>query len=167
MKALVDLFPKAQSWGKEQHALPGPDNLPRRMKRDLDTACRKTGEKVRRVVPGTKNKAAAARYFNRQLCKDVDQRILKLIFKQLAAQAKKHSATEPDGTPKVVKTVPKMTPPGKGVPSVKIPVPWSIPLGEVTGNPKSEGKFTIEIWADPRSFEDEPKGGVLNFTLRY
>lgn len=138
-----------------------------RMKRDLDTACKKAGEKMRKIVPGKKSKAATAQYFNRQFCKDVDQRVLKLIFKQLAGQAKKHSATEPKGIPKAIKTVPKMTSPSKGVPSLKVPVPWSIPLGDITGNPQSKGKFTIEIWADPRSFEEKSKGGVLNFTVRY
>jgi len=144
-----------------------PSNLSSRMKRDLNTACRKAGEKVRKVVPGSGNKAKTAKYFNQQLCKDIDQRLLKLIFKQLADQAKKHSATEPDNTPsKPIKTVPKMSSPSKGVPSVKIPVPWSIPLAGITGNPKSEGKFNVEIWADPRDFEKKSKGAVLNFSVK-
>jgi len=148
--------------------MPSPNNLSSQMKRDLNTACRKAGEKVRKVVPGKGNKAKTAKYFNQQLCKDVDQRLLKLIFKQLAAQAKKHNPKEPDNTPpKPIKTVPKMSSPSKGVPSVKIPVPWSIPLEGVTGDPKSKGKFTVEIWADPRSFEDKSKGAVLNFSVKF
>jgi len=144
-----------------------PSNLSGRMKRDMNTACRKAGEKVRKIVPGKSNRAKTAKYFNQQLCKDVDQKVLKLIFKQLAAQAKKRSAKEPDGVPKSIKTVPKMTPPSKGVPSLKVPVPWSVPLQGITGNPKSEGNFNVEIWADPRSFEKKPKGAVLNFTVRF
>lgn len=146
--------------------MPG-NMLSGRTKQDLHRACKKAGDKVQKIIPGHTNKSKAAKYFNQQLCKEVDQALLKVIFKQLAAQGKKHSATAPKNVPKTIKTVPKMTSPSKGVPSVKVPLPWTIDFGEVTGNPKSKGKFTLEIWADPRDFEKEPKGGILNFTLRY
>ena len=142
--------------------------LSTRTKRDLDNACKKAGEKMSKLVPGRKGKFAAAKYFNQQLCKDVDQKLLKALAGEIAKQGKARSAKAPKDVPKKpIKGVPKMWDPGKGVPSVTIPVPWGIPLGAVTGNPKSEGKFNLKIWADPRDYEKQPKGGVLYFTVKW
>ncbi|MEM7436977.1 MAG: hypothetical protein AAF436_17615 [Myxococcota bacterium] len=142
-----------------------PPKLPNRTKQDLYRACKKSGEKVQKMVPGRSNRAKTAKYFNQQLCKDVDQKVLKIVFKQLAKQADKRGAKAPKTVPKI-KAVPKMVAP-KGVPSVKIPVPWSIPLGEHPDGKKREGKFEVNIWGDPRTFEETKKGAFLNFTVRF
>ena len=145
-----------------------PNKLPPRLKRDLDTACKKAGEKASKLVPGRKRKAKAAKYFNQQLCKEVDRKLLKAIAKELAEQGKSRSTKAPDNVPpKLVKGVPKMSEPGKGVPSLTVPVPWSIPLEGVTGNPDTKGKFELKIWADPREPEKKPKGGMLFFTVKF
>lgn len=142
--------------------------LPARTKRDLDNACKKAGEKVSRLIPGRKNKAKVAKYFNQQLCKDVGQKLLKAIAGELARQGKKRSAKAPKNTPKKpIKGVPKMSAPGKGVPSVTIPIPWTVPLEGVTGDQRSKGKFELKIWADPRDFDEKPKGGMLYFTVKF
>lgn len=146
----------------------GRNTLPTRTQRDLANACKKAGDKVNRLVPGKKNKARAAKYFNQQLCKDVDQKLLKVLAEELAKQGKTHSATPPKNTPKKpIKGVPKMLDPGKGVPSLTIPVPWEIPLDGVTGNPSSRGKFELKIWADPRDLEKKSKGGMVYFTVKF
>ena len=146
-----------------------PNNsLPPGLKRDLQTACQNAGKRVNKMVPGSKNKASMAKYFNQQLCKDVDQKILKSIAKELAKQGKKHSAKAPKNTPpKIVKGVPKLTRPGKGVPSLTVPVPWSIPMDSVTGNPASKGKFELQLWADPRELEKKPKCFMVYYTVNH
>jgi len=152
-----------------EKALSMPENtVPPRLKRDLDNACKKAGEHVRKLTPGRQNKAAVARAFNQRLCKDVDQKLLKALAQQLAKQGKKYSAKPEKNTlQNVVKGVPKLTPPGKGVPSVTIPIPWAVPLEGVTGNRDTKGKFELKIWADPRELEKKSKGGMLFFTVKF
>lgn len=143
------------------------NTLPSQVKRDLDNACKNAGEHVRKLVPGGQNKAAVAKAFNQRLCKDVDQKLLKALAKELAKQGKKYSAKPAKNTPpKLVKGVPKLTPPGKGVPSVTIPIPWTVPLETLTGSQASKGKFEVKIWADPRELEKKEKGGMLYFTVK-
>ena len=62
------------------------NTLPPQVRRDLDNACRKAGEHVRKLTPGRKNKAAVAKAFNQRLCKDVDQKALKALAQELAKQ---------------------------------------------------------------------------------
>ncbi len=144
------------------------NTLPSRVQRDLDNACKKAGEYVRQVTPGRKNKAAVAKAFNQRLCKDVDQKLLKVLAQELAKQGKKYSAKPAKNTPpKLVKGVPKLTQPGKSVPSVTIPIPWAVPLEDLTGNRESKGKFELKIWADPRELEKKEKGGMLYFTVKF
>lgn len=133
--------------------------------RDLERACQKAAEKVRKLVPGKSNKATAMKYFNRQLCKEVDQKLLKALAREIAKQTTKHNAKPLKDTPKAPLTgVPKMSPPNKGVPTLTIPMPWTLPLESLTGNPGAKGKFEIKVWADPRKPDGEAKGGMLNFT---
>lgn len=144
------------------------NTLPSQVKRDLDNACKKAGEHVRKLVPGRQNKAAVAKAFNQRLCKDVDQKLLKALAKELAKQGEKYSAKPAKNSPpKVVKGVPKLTPPGKGVPSVTIPIPWTVPLETLTGSQDSKGKFEVKVWADPRESEKKEKGGMLYFTVKF
>ena len=144
------------------------NTLPTPLQRDLDKACKKAGERVRKLVPGGQNKAAVAKAFNQRLCRDVDQKLLTALAKELAKQGKKYSAKPAKNSlPKIAKGVPKLTPPGKGVPSVTIPIPWSVPLETVTGSQDSKGKFELKVWADPRNLEKKDKGGMLYFTVKF
>ena len=136
--------------------------VPSALKGDLEKACKKAVEKIKKAVPGEKNEKKVAEALNKQVCKDVDQKLLKLLAEQIAKQAKKKSAKAPAGAPKKVDAKPKMTAPGSGSPS------FTLPLAnfDLLGDPKKDSKLELKVWGDPRELEKD-KGAMLYFTVSF
>ena len=85
------------------------------------------------------------------MCKNVDQKILKLIAEEIAKTAKKASAKAETAIGKV-SAVPTTKKPGSGVPGFTIPFP-ELDLGD-----DAKGKFELKVWGDPKDFQKEGQG---------
>jgi hypothetical protein len=141
-----------------------PNNKPPgSVKAGLENACEKAVKKISKVAPGEKNEKKLADALTKAVCKDVDQKILKLIAEELAKQGKKHSAKEPPGTLPKITGVPTLKAPGSGVPSFTIPLPEF----DMGSDGKTKGKFELKVWGDPKDFQKSDKGGMVYFTVKF
>lgn len=86
----------------------------------------------------------------------------KKILTAVADELKKHNPKAPKGTPKKIKAIPKMKPPGGGTPSVSIPL-LKLKLDEKYG---TTGKLELKVWADPKELAKSEKGVMLYFTIK-
>ncbi|MEN1680197.1 MAG: hypothetical protein AAGJ46_11435 [Planctomycetota bacterium] len=132
-------------------------------KSGLENACKKAVDRIKKAAPGEKNEKKLAELLNKQVCKGVDQKLLKLLAEQIAKQAKKASAKADPNAPKKIDAKPSLKKPGSGVPSLKLP------LGsfDLLGDKAKDSKLELLIWADPADFEKKDKGLMLNFTVRF
>lgn len=142
----------------------GKAKLPASVKKGLETACRKSAEKVGKSVGAitTKNLGKKAhKKFQTKVCKDIDQKTLKLAFVQLRDYAKGKSTKGAKDRNRKIIAVPKMKAPGSGVPSL------TLDLTEFDIDPKkgSKVKIQLKIWADPRDLENTEKGVFLNVSV--
>jgi hypothetical protein len=134
---------------------------PSNVKKGLEDACKKAAKKVGKVAPGDKNEKKLTELLTKEVCKGVDQKILKFAAEELAKLGKKQSAKAPPNTPPNVTGVPKLKAPGSGVPSL------TIPITEFILNEKhdTKAKFELKVWADPKDLQKSDKGIMLNFTI--
>ena len=83
------------------------NQAPAPVKKGLESACQKAAKKVGKVAPGDKNEKKVVDLLNKEVCKNVDQKLLKLAAEELAKLGKKHSAKAPPNTPPKVSGTPK------------------------------------------------------------
>lgn len=141
-----------------------PDNpLKGSLAKDLEKACQKAADKVKKVAPGEKNEKKVADLLNKHVCKEVDQKLLTLLAKQIAEQAKKHNPKAPEGTPKKVDAKPSLKKPGSGAPSLTLP----LANFDLLGDKKKDSKLELQIWGDPRELEKVDKGAMVYFTVNF
>lgn len=137
------------------------NNVPPAVKSALENSCKKAAAKVSKAVPGDENEKKVKELLQKEVCKDVDQKILKLAAEQLAELAKKKSPKDPNPDLSKLKAAPSTKIPSSSVPSLEIPI-TSIMLDEKLG---TTGKFSLKVWADPKDFKKADKGLMLNFTV--
>lgn len=140
----------------------GANSVPSGLKSDLEKACKKAVDKVKKTVPGEKNEKKVAEALSKQVCKDVDQKLLKLLAEQIAKQMKQKNPKGPDGAPPKVDGKPKMKAPGSGSPNLTLP----LANFDLLGDAKKDSKLELKIWGDPREMEKD-KGAVLYFTVTF
>ncbi len=137
----------------------GKAKLPAPVKKGLESACQKATKKLSKVVPGEKNKKKVADLLAKEVCKGVDQKILKLAAEELAKLGKKQSAKAAPNTIPKITGVPSLKPPGSGSPSFTIPLP-EFDVGD------AKGKFELKVWGDPKNLQQSDKGVMLYFTVK-
>lgn len=133
---------------------------PGSIKRDLEQACEKAAEEISELAPGEKTSDKVSKLLSEKVCKNIDQKILTLVAKELAGLGKKHSGKAPPGTIPKVSGVPTLKKPGSDSPSFTIPFP-EISIGG------KKGKFELDLWGDPKQFEKAEKGVMVYFTVKF
>ena len=142
-----------------------PDLIPAAAKKKMEAACKKVAKKVGKTVKPVDDKGKLEKAIVKACQKEVkaiDKTAVKFFADKLKEELAKKNKIKagPKPIPKVdAKWVPK--PPGSGVPSLTIPITeWVI-------DPKldTKAKFSIKVWADPRDFEKQDKGVMVNFTV--
>ena len=141
----------------------GKAKVPANVKKGLESACKKATKIVSKVAPGKKNEKKLADLLAKEVCKDVDQKILKLAAEALAKLGTKHSAKALPNTPPKITGVPTLQEPGSGIPSFTIPLP-EFDLDE-EGDAKA--KFELKVWGDPKKLQESEKGGMLYFKVTF
>ena len=134
---------------------------PSPVKKGLENACQKAAKKVSKAAPGEKNQKKVADLLTKHVCKEVDQKILKLIAEELAKLGKGASAKAPPNTIPKVSVKPELKDPGSGVPS------FTIPLPEFDVGSDAKGKFELKVWGDPKEFQKADKGVFVKFKVSF
>jgi len=141
------------------------DLIPAAAKKKMETACKKVAKNVGKTVKPIDDKGKLEKAIVKACQKEikkVDKTVVKFFAEKLKEELakKKKIQAGPKSIPKVdPKWVPK--PPGSGVPSLTIPITeW-----EVDKKLDTKAKFSIKVWADPRDFEKQDKGVMVNFTV--
>ena len=138
----------------------GKVRAPANLKRVLESTCKVAAQDLSKLAPGEKNKKRLAEKLTTGVCKDVDQKILKLVASELAKFAKGKNAKVPPGVgPAKIKGVPAFKEPGHGVPS------FSIPLYDLDVGSGNKAKFELMVWVDPQDFDNKDKGGAVSFKV--
>lgn len=139
------------------------NTVPSSAKSQLEKICQKAVDKVKKAAPGEKNEKKLGEMLNKQVCKDVDEKLLKVLAEQIAKQAKKASAKADPAAPPKLNAKPTLKDPGGKSPSL------TLPLGkyDLFGDKKKDGALELKIWADPADFEKKEKGAMLFFTVKW
>jgi len=145
-----------------------PTPPPPAVKTGLENACKKAAAKVSKAVPGDKNEKKVKELLQKEVCKNVDQKILKGVAKAIADQAKKKNPkADPNAIdPSKWKINPTIKKPSAGAYSVTVPI-TSVDVSEVFG-PNAKGKLSVDVWTDAKAIDAGGNtGGMLNFTVRF
>ena len=141
------------------------DLIPAAAKKKMETACKKVAKNVGKTVKPIDDKGKLEKAIVKACQKEikkVDKTVVKFFAEKLKEELakKKKIQAGPKPVPKVdPKWVPK--PPGSGVPSLTIPITEWV----VDKKLDTKAKFSIKVWADPRDFEKQDKGVMVNFTV--
>ncbi len=142
-----------------------PDLIPNAAKKKMEAACKKVAKKVGKAVKPIDDKGKLEKAINEKCKKEIksiDKTATKFLVDQLKKElAKKNKKIDGETPIPKVDSQWKPKPPGSGVPSL------TIPITEFVLDPKhdTKGKFSIKVWADPRDFEKQDKGVMVNFTI--
>ncbi|MEL7471964.1 MAG: hypothetical protein AAGK04_01490 [Planctomycetota bacterium] len=147
--------------------MPNP-TAPPAAKSGLEKACQKAAEKVSKAVPGDKFDKKTLELLEKEVCKNIDQKIVTAAAKAIADVAKKQSSKADPNTPDPSKFKLNAKPkkPSSGAYSVTVPI-TSVDMAKVFG-PKAKGKLSVDLWTDGKDFEKGGNtGGMLYFKINF
>lgn len=143
------------------------DLIPNDIKKKLESQCNKAAAKVGKTLKPVHLDEKAKKAIRDGICKEarnLDKHATELMVAALKEILKKQKPKTNELVPHPgAKMKPVLKEPGKGLPSLTIPVTDMV----FDKKNKVKGKVNIKIWGDPRELQKKEKGGMLYFTVTF
>ena len=137
------------------------NTVPSALKSDLEKACKKAVEKVKKLVPGAQNeKKVAERLSTSRSARTSIRSCSNYSPSKSPSRPRARAQRAAPGTPPKVDAIPKLKAPGGSAPSL------TLPLGsfDLLGDKKKDSKLELKIWGDPPRPRNTPRRARRSFS---